>query len=370
MLTLALRQFREKLPVWIEARLAVAVIGPPGTGKTYTSRQIAVATGLPVEVVDGGKENDWKALFPYRTPEGAIELGKALLADGGVLLIDEFNRVPPEMKTSFQLLASERIVPWPEGGGREVNLAIIATANGADLGVEEAGRAELDRYDLIVCLMPTPEEMAVVVAATAGVRPEVAGLVYTAVAELASGLDTKKFHQPEGLRMAISIAKLLRTGTLGSVDVFRGAAERCFPLGRVGAERFHAEFDGAVADVAGRFASRLAQIGELTAKVAQLVQQVGPAPTTLLALRAQLPEAGDAPVVAPALPLPNAFVNLMHVFTLAFGAGVALYFMKAKSSGRSVAERTGVKIHFGAQDQVEFTGASKSSVDRFLQLIL
>ena len=60
----------------------------------------------------------------------------------------------------------------------------------------------------------------------------------------------------------------------------------------------------------------------------------------------------------------------MHVFTLAFGAGVALYFMKAKSSGRSVAERTGVKIHFGAQDQVEFTGASKSSVDRFLQLIL
>ena len=80
MLTLTLRQFREKLPVWIEARLAVAVIGPPGAGKTYTSRQIAVATGLRVEVVDGGKENDWKALFPYRTPAGAIGLGKVLIA--------------------------------------------------------------------------------------------------------------------------------------------------------------------------------------------------------------------------------------------------------------------------------------------------
>src|SRR3989344_6000008 len=107
MLTLTLRQLTEKLPGWIDQELSIALIGPPGVGKTKNSRLIAEATGKPVEILDGGQENEWKGLFPYRTPTGHIEQGKALLANGGIIIIDEFNRVPAELKTSFQLMASE-----------------------------------------------------------------------------------------------------------------------------------------------------------------------------------------------------------------------------------------------------------------------
>ncbi len=111
MLSLTGAQLGAKLPGWLRARLAILLVGPPGTGKTYTSRQTAVATfgDSLVEVIDGGQENAWKGLFPYKTPSGQIELGAALRASGyvledgvaakrhvgGCLILDEVNRVPP-----------------------------------------------------------------------------------------------------------------------------------------------------------------------------------------------------------------------------------------------------------------------------------
>lgn len=374
MLTLTLRQLTEKLPVWITARLSVALIGPPGTGKTYTSREVAQATGLPVEIVDGGQENEWKALFPYRTPDGDIQPGKALRANGGVLIIDESNRVPPELKSSFQLLASEKIVPWPDGGVKEIDIAIIATANDSDLGVEEASRAELDRYDLIVWLQPTPEEIGTVVAGQAGVRLEVAAAIYEFVAELARKLDPKKFHAPEGIRMAISIAKAMRTETLGAADVFRAAAERCFPLGRRGAERYRAEFDSAVADLATKFAQKMSTLGALaSAKHAPAATSAQPAVATLADLRASLVGTFEPKITAPPMALPFTFLECMHLITQAFGMGVTKYALSAKAGNKSVAERRGVKIHFGTnggRDFIEFRDAERTQVDRFLRLIL
>lgn len=374
MLVLTLRQYQQKLPAWVQARLAVAVIGPPGTGKTYTSIEVIRLTALPFELVDGGKENDWKALFPYKTPTGGIEPGKALLANGGVLVIDEFNRVPPELKTSFQLLASEKKVPWPDGGYREVDLAIVATANPNDLGVEEAARAELDRYDLIVELRPTPEELHEITAKASGVKPEVADVIVEAVNSLSGKLDPKKFHQPEGLRMMISIAKILRSGTLGSGDAFKGAAERCFPLGRRGAERTRAEFDQVVADAAGTFAGKLANVGQLTnaATTSAPAAASTSGAATFQELAARLADSLLPEVSNPALQLPLPFVQIMHMFTQAFGAGVALHLMKNRQPGQA-AEKRGVKLHFGANgapDSLEFRGCPRHQVEVFLRSVL
>lgn len=392
MLTLNSAQFQVKLVAWLKEKMAILVVGPPGTGKTFLARRVSVETfGQEVtEVLDGGNESEWKALFPYKTPNGVIELGKALRASGytmqegklvkvrsgGVLLIDEANRLPSELKSQFQLLASERIVPWPDGGQIKLDTAIVSTGNEKDLGVEEAARAELDRYDLIVKLMPVSDEMAAITASETGLKPEIAKTIVEAVAELAAKLDPKKFHQPEGLRMMISIGRVLKTETLGPADVFRGTAERCWPIGRNGVEKHRAEFDSAVADIAGKFAGKLGNLGDImaTAKTAATTQKPMGAtePTTLAELVASLHDSTLTQISVKTMPLSEPFQKIMHMFIECFGMGVAKHIATQMMAGKGEAERSGVKLYFGKEgkgDQISFHNADRSRVEKFCKKI-
>lgn len=391
MLTLNSGQFQAKLPAWLKEKMAVLVVGPPGTGKTYLSRKVSIETfgQEVVEVLDGGNESEWKALFPYKTPNGVIELGKALRASGyslqdgklvkarpgGALVIDEVNRVPPELKSQFHLLASERIVPWSDGGQVKLDMAIVSTGNDKDLGVEETARAELDRYDLIVKLLPVTEEMLSITAGETGLKPEIAKTIVEAVTELAGKLDPKKFHQPEGLRMMISIGRVLKTGTLGPADVFRGTAERCWPIGRNGVEKHRAEFDSAVADIAGKFAGKIGNLGDLTSVAKSAAGPSVPKsaePATLAELMASLHDSTLSQISAKAMPLPEPFQKIMHLFIDAFGMGVVKHLATQMMAGKTEAERSGVKLHFGKEgkdDQISFHNADRARVEKFCKAL-
>ena len=182
--------------------------------------------------------------------------------------------------------------------------------------------------------------------------------------------------------MAISIAKLLCTGTLGPVDSFRGAAERCWPLGRRGAEKYRAEFDQAVQEVAQRFASKLSNAGDLAAPQQRQSQQVsapGEQVDTLKKLLASLGQSTLAQVSTSGhVPLPRPFPLMVPAFTAAFGLGVvkrlfAAYPRERPTGSCSQSTTNAVTVlvtvfRDGRPDAVEFRNTDRHRVEKFCRL--
>lgn len=285
--TLTLSKLAVVLPVFLrkvvtdrnskQKRMLIYLVGPPGTGKTYNSKLIAESIFGPelVSMVDGGSEADWKQVKPWEE-EGVLKLGMAARASGyavqnnrlvkvrsgGTLIIDEANRVEVSLKSIFQLIASEQIVTHPTTGEvYPLDCAILSTSNEGDHGVEESSGAELDRYNAMFTLMPTEDEMAKIVSANSGQSMEVAKLINRFVALLSSKLDATRYIPPRGMRHALSIASLIDPelfSVLSLKEIFESASERCWPLGKRGADKYRSEFSGIVSAVAVDFEKEVA----------------------------------------------------------------------------------------------------------------
>lgn len=384
--TFTLGQLNEKLPAWLEAGMNIGLFGPPGVGKTHNARAAAINSGKPYALVNGGEERAWRALFPYKLPSGVIELGTALHAAGyalidgkpekvreaGTIILDEVNRVPSSQKGNFQTLGAQKVVTMPDGTDISVPVSIIFTGNPSDLGVEEMSRAELDRYDLILFLQPTGPEVEEIVAREAKVSPEMAAAIYAVITDLSNGLDKSKFHQPEGIRMALSIAKTMRTGTLAPADVLKLAAERCFPHGRAGADRNRSSFDSTVARAAITFTQKVAQLGEAALTQRAVVDGSRVEVQSLPALLAALKDSTQGTVTVEPMPLPRPYTQVMNLVTTAFGQGIALHALRAQQRNKLIAERGGVIVDFGMAgqpDKIGFKQAPKAEVMHFLSLV-
>lgn len=408
MITLTLTRAMDVLPALLGVRASVALIGAPGIGKTRTSVNIAGLVGAVVPV-NGGAEADWKQLFPYRKLDGGVELGTAMVAagfvldedgkpvlsreDGGAIVLDEFNRVPAHAASPFQLLASEKAVVWP--GTTEIiplNIAFVGTANDDDLGVEESPRAMLDRFDIFLSLAPTEDEVAAIatdsfpppdgervraIYARANRAPklsqEASRVVVRYVEELSRRLNGRPFFRPEGIRMVKSVSRLLPAQILTPADVFRGCAERCWPLGRRGAAKLRPEFDGIVNDVSARFGTAIAGLRCVVATAPVPPVPVAPPPPTAASLAELLRLAqgsADPKISSPELPLPATFTALVNHFIGVFGMGAAKHLVLRRQAGAKEAERSGVRVCFGSPDRVQFKDCDRREVEEFCRRVL
>jgi hypothetical protein len=423
MIEVTIHQLREKLPAILGAGASTLVLGNAGTGKTKNSSDIVRIIG-PTVVVNGARESHWKSMFPYRMPNGRISVGTAMAACGwevkdngelvqnskarATMVIDEVNRCPADRKGEFQLLASERSVQLPESTDEiKLSIGFVGTANHEDLGVEEMAAAELDRWDICLWLKPTPDEIEQIMCKTLApadavrimeiyerarnaplLTPEAARIVREHVDLLATKLKPSadqlaKFHQPQGIRLAESIARLLPLNLFSVAMVFRATAERCFPLGRRGAERYRREFNGIVTDIGAQLASKLGGLPMFQKQTSAQpsTTQAAPAGATVAAtaaaltadsleeLRLRLNELQGNKVTTSTVPLPRRAMQMLKPIGQAFGGGVSLHLMRNPSAG--AAERNGVRVDFGKDgDKVRFTDVDRPAVVKFLELVL
>ncbi|HAP31482.1 MAG TPA: ATPase [Firmicutes bacterium] len=150
----------------------VLLEGPPGTSKSTILRTVTRMLGLPMYIIEGnvdltpaklvGYFNPGKVLQDNYDPE-YFEKGPLTMAmeEGGILYIEEFNRMPSDV-------ANVLITPMEEGElnipryGKIIaknNFTVVATQNPYDdVGTVRISRAFMDRICRIALDYQTEEE--------------------------------------------------------------------------------------------------------------------------------------------------------------------------------------------------------------------
>jgi len=155
----------------------VLLEGPPGTSKSTILRTITKLLGLPMFIIEGnvdltpaklvGYFNPGKVLKDNYDPE-YFEKGPLTMAmeEGGILYIEEFNRMPPDVANVLITPMEEGELNIPRYGQvmAKNNFTVVATQNPYDdVGTVRISRAFMDRICRIALdYQPEDEEIEIV----------------------------------------------------------------------------------------------------------------------------------------------------------------------------------------------------------------
>lgn len=136
-------EFRSALAVAAKAarsRLPLLILGEPGTGKETIARAVHAASprakgpflvvdcrAVAANIVDSELFGHVAGAFPGAFAE---RIGKLVEADGGTLLLDEVNALPPATQAILdRVLATGEVRPVGCNGSSSIDVRIIATAS-------------------------------------------------------------------------------------------------------------------------------------------------------------------------------------------------------------------------------------------------
>jgi len=154
-----LRREREVLTVALEAGRHVVIEGPPGTGKSTLLRQVAAARHAEFVLVEGSAELTPARLVGSFDPALVLEQGYRpenfsdgplvrAMRDGGLLYVEELNRVPEETINVLLTVMSEGEINVPRLGrvAADESFRLVAAMNPYDsVGTSRLSMALYDR---------------------------------------------------------------------------------------------------------------------------------------------------------------------------------------------------------------------------------
>lgn len=195
--------------------------GPPGTSKSTLLRAIAKETGMPFYIVEGNIDLTPAKVVGHFNPSGVLKdsyqtehfeqgpLTKAM-EEGGILYIEEFNRMPADVSNVLISPMEEGEIAIPRYGSITAapSFTVIAAQNPYDdVGTVRVSKAFMDRVCLIKMEYQNKEEEQEIVQRRTGVlHPDITGLAVDMVRRTREHSDLKV---GSSIRGAIDLVDLL-----------------------------------------------------------------------------------------------------------------------------------------------------------------
>ena len=195
--------------------------GPPGTGKTTVLRQVAQARHTPFVLVEGNAELTPARLIGSFDPALVLEQGYrpenftdgplvAAMRDGGLLYVEELNRVPEETVNVLLTVMSEGEINVPRLGriAADEKFRLVAAMNPYDsVGTSRLSMALYDRTCRIsVGYQDAEQERRIVELVAEQAKPD---LVAEAVDLTRATREHPELRSGASVRGAIDYARLV-----------------------------------------------------------------------------------------------------------------------------------------------------------------
>ena len=244
----------------LRARRNVLLEGPVGVGKTHLALAATRELDAPVFRVDGDSRYSEQKLSGWFDPPSVIKKGfqsesflpgplVEAMQKGGVLFINELNRLPEGVQNVLLPAIDERMIVIPRLGviKAKENFLVIATQNPKEfVATSHLSEAILDRFELVVLdYQDEKEEIAIVtdrLKSRSGSQKSAPGSKQLPVASVRLVRMTRshpRIRRGASVRAALSVAEiadaLMEEGT-SFKDAFRMAVLLALPT-RIELER-------------------------------------------------------------------------------------------------------------------------------------
>ena len=222
---------RKRMELLIRAGRHVLLEGPVGTGKTTLALAVSEELGRPVFRVDGDGRYTEQKLVGAFDPKLVLERGFVresfipgplyrAMEEGGVLLINELNRMPEMVQNVLLPALDEGVVQIPVLGALRcrTGFVLIATQNPREfVGTSALSEALLDRLEWVGVSAMSREEEGMIVRehlADAAATP----LVEECVALVRLTRSHAKVKRGASVRAAITLARIVADSKITTLE--------------------------------------------------------------------------------------------------------------------------------------------------------